>query len=171
MKTSEDETRAAGLLGLAVRLTTAWAILGGAVLIAVVAVNVGSILGVIVGLGAVPGDFELTEMGVAVAAFAFLPYCQATGKNVAADIFTAGASPRWLARFETLASSAALFFGALLLWRMSLGMLDQRAYDYVTTILQVPVWWGYAASLISLALLVFAALATLLDALGRAVRG
>ena len=46
-----------------------------------------------------PGDFELTEMGVAVAAFSFLPYCQLTGANVTADIFTSGASRAWIAIF------------------------------------------------------------------------
>jgi len=51
---------------------------------------------------------------------------------------------------------------------MSLGMIDQREYGYTTTILQIPLWWGYAASLASLALLAFAAAATWLDALRRA---
>jgi TRAP-type C4-dicarboxylate transport system permease small subunit len=161
-------TATARLLGLAVRAATAWALVGGLVLSAAIAVNVASILGVMLGLGPVPGDFELTEIGVAVAAFAFLPYCQATGRNVTADIFTARASPRWLGRFELLASSVAFLFALLLLWRMSLGMADQREYGYTTTILQIPVWWGYAASLASLALLAFAAAATWLDALRRA---
>lgn len=139
--------------------------LGGAVLVAVVAVNVASIIGFATGLGGVPGDFEMTEIGCAIAAFAFLPYCQAAGLNVTADIFTARAGPRWLALFRLLAAVVAVLFAALLLWRMSLGMLDQRQYDYTTAILQIPIWWGYAACLVSLALLVFAALATVVDAL------
>ncbi|QIE57785.1 TRAP transporter small permease [Pikeienuella piscinae] len=116
-----------------------------------------------------PGDFEMTEVGVAVAAFAFLPYCQLTDSNVTADIFTAGASRRWIARFRLLASVVALLFGALLLWRMFAGMESQREYGYTTTILQLPIWLAFIPILISLALLVAAALISINDA-GRAAR-
>jgi len=64
------------LHGLVLRITTGWAILGGLVLMAVVAVNVASVVGAAVFNSAVPGDFEMTELGVAIAAFSFLPYCQ-----------------------------------------------------------------------------------------------
>ena len=36
-------------------------------------------------------------------------------------------------------------------------MIDQKIYSYTTAILQIPMWWGYAAALLSLALLVVAA--------------
>ncbi len=154
-----------GLFGAASFAIRAWALIGGGALLAVVCVNVLSVLGGIF-TSPFPGDFELSEMGVAVAAFAFLPYCQLTGANVTADIFTARAGPRALAVFGLLASTVALLFSSLLLWRMSLGMLDQRAYGYTTAILQVPVWWAYAAILVSLALLAVASLMTLVAALG-----
>ncbi|MDJ0630206.1 MAG: TRAP transporter small permease subunit [Rhodobacter sp.] len=160
----------AKLHGFVLRLCTGWALMGGVVLLAVIATNVVSVVGAATVGRAFPGDFELTEMGVAIAAFAFLPYCQIAGLNVTADIFTAGASRLWLAIFALLASIAALLFSGLLLWRMYHGMLDQRNYDYVTTILQVPLWWGYAAALASLALLVLASLASLVDALGGLTR-
>src|SRR3546814_20911353 len=68
---------------------TAWALLGGLVLVAVVLINVLSVIGGVV-WRPFPGDFEMTEIGIAVAAFAFLPYCHLTGANVNADIFTIG---------------------------------------------------------------------------------
>lgn len=157
----------ARLMRLAVRASTAWALAGGAVLCAVIAVNVVSILGAALGAGAVPGDFELTELGVAVAVFAFLPYCRATGRDVRAEVFASRASDRARAAMDLLAATVAALFAALLFWRMWAGMADQREYGYVTTILQIPVWWGYAASLASLALLIFAAAATWADALAR----
>ena len=40
-------------------------------------------------------------------------------------------------------------------------MLDQRAYDYTTTILQIPHWWAYLPILFSLVLLCVAALITM----------
>lgn len=151
----------AGLASLARSLITGWALFGGVVLVAVVLVNVASVAGAAV-WKPFPGDFELTEMGVAVAAFTFLPYCQLTGANVTADIFTAGASPRWLALFSLLASVVALGFSLLMLWRMYFGMLDQKAYGYTTAILQVPHWLAYLPILLSLALLAVASLLTLL---------
>lgn len=153
----------AGAIEFAIR---GWALLGGAMLLAVVAINVISVAGGIL-WRPFPGDFELTEMGVAIAAFAFLPYCQLTGANVTADIFTARAGPRWRAAFRLAASAVAAIFAAILVWRMQAGAADQKTYRYTTTILQVPVWWAYVPVLISLWLLVLASGLTL----ARAARG
>ncbi len=150
-----------GFTGAASRLITAWALLGGILLLAVVAVNMISIVGSVFGKP-FPGDFELTEMGVAVAVFAFLPYCQLVGANVSADIFTSGASRRTIAVFTMFASLVALGFAGLLIWRMYFGMLNQKDYDYTTTILQIPHWMAFVPILVSLALLALAAFVTLL---------
>lgn len=153
-----------GFAGVVARAVTLWALAGGLLLLAVVAVNCLAVLGMAVGQ-TLPGDFEVTEMGVAVAVFAFLPWCQLTGANVTADIFTARAGPRVLAGLSALASAVACAFALLLLWRMTLGLLDQRTYGNTTTILQIPVWWGFVPALASLALLALAALVTLGEAL------
>ncbi|GAB4535134.1 MAG: hypothetical protein Tsb0019_36670 [Roseibium sp.] len=156
-----SETGSSGFTGAASRLITLWALLGGMLLLAVVAVNMISIVGSIFGKP-FPGDFELTEMGVAVAVFAFLPYCQLVGANVSADIFTSNASRRTVAFFTLLGSVVALGFAGLLIWRMYFGMLDQKDYDYTTTILQIPHWMAFVPILLSLALLAMAAVVTLL---------
>ncbi len=52
-------------------------------------------------------------------------------------------------------------FSLLLLSRMYYGMLDQKAYEYVTTILQLPIWLAYIPILFSLVLLAVASLVTL----------
>lgn len=152
----------AGPIGLARSVITGWAVLGGVVLVAVVVLNVISVIGGVV-WEPFPGDFEMTEVGVAVAAFAFLPYCQITDANVTADIFTAGASPRWVAAFALLASLVALFVSLLLLWRMYFGMLDQKAFGYTTAILQFPHWIAFVPILVSLALLAVASVITLVE--------
>ncbi|MGO4852821.1 TRAP transporter small permease [Phaeovulum sp. W22_SRMD_FR3] len=146
--------------GLVPTLITGWALLGGAMLLAVVAVNVVSVVGAIFG-APFPGDFELTEMGVANAAFAFLPYCQLTRSNVTADIFTQNAGPRMLASLRLMSSLVALLFGLLLLWRMYAGLLDQKQYNYETSILQLPIWMAFVPILVSLALLSVSAAITL----------
>ncbi|OOY05298.1 TRAP transporter small permease protein [Thioclava sediminum] len=140
----------------------AWALAGGGVLAAIVAVNVWTVVGGFIGLP-FAGDFELTEMGVAIAAFMFLPYCQLADQNVTADIFTSKLSAAVQRRFSAIGSVLALGFAALLLWRMYFGMLDQKSYSLATTILQIPVWWAYLPALASLALLFIAAALSLRD--------
>lgn len=159
--TDDIQQGSPGLVGAASRLITVWALLGGLLLLAVVGVNMVSIIGSVFGKP-FPGDFELTEMGVAVAVFTFLPYCQLVGANVSADIFTSGASRRTIAFFTLLGSLVALGFASLLIWRMYFGMLDQKEYDYTTTILQIPHWIAFIPILVSLALLAVAAIVTLL---------
>ncbi len=162
-----SDRRRTGILGWAEALIHGWAIVGGFVLLAVVLVNVLSVLGGIF-WRPFPGDFELTEMGVAVAAFAFLPFCQLTDANVTADIFTARASHRWISAFRLLAAIVALGFAGLLAWRMYYGMGDQRTYGYETAILQIPIWLAFVPILFSLVLLAVASLVTLVET-GRTV--
>lgn len=151
-----------GPSGLVSRLITGWALLGGVLLLAVVLMNTYSIVGNQFSLP-FPGDFEMTEIGIAIAAFSFLPYCQLTGANVTADIFTARASARWVAIFNLVGSLVALIFSLLLLWRMWAGMLDKKLYGDITAILAFPYWLAYAPCLISLVLLALAAFVTLRD--------
>ncbi|MGH6902063.1 MAG: TRAP transporter small permease subunit, partial [Geminicoccaceae bacterium] len=84
-----------GPLGRALHLTaTAVALIGGAILFALTLLTVVSVAGRAVFSAPIPGDFELVEVGMAVAIFAFLPYCQIVRGNVIVDLFTAKASPR-----------------------------------------------------------------------------
>jgi TRAP-type C4-dicarboxylate transport system permease small subunit len=143
------------------RLAALAALLGGGLILGVVAINAWSILAdAAVGLP-FAGTFELTEIGVAVAVFLFLPYCQLTGANVTADFFTARLSERGRAGLSVVWAAAALGFSLLLLERMWAGLLDQRAYRLTTTILQVPVWWAFVPILVALALLAAACLVSL----------
>lgn len=158
------ETKRAGLVGLARRVITGWALLGGLVLVGVVLVNAYSIVAGVLINKPFPGDFELTEMGAAIAAFCFLPYCQLRRANVTADIFTMHASPRAVALMSTFAAVIATLFAGLLIWRMGAGLLDYQEYKEFTGILQIPIWWAFVPALISLGLLLCAALITLSEA-------
>ncbi len=156
-----DADARAGFSDAACAIIRWWALAGGAVLLFLVLMNVVSVLGSALYGTPFPGDFELTEVGVAVAALSFLPYCQITDSNVTADIFTSRASPRWIAIFALAASLVALGFAGLLLWRMWFGMLDQKTYGYETTILQFPHWIAFIPILVSLGLLMVASVITL----------
>ncbi len=47
-----------------------------------------------------------------------------------------------------LVEALTLVVWALLVWRMGLAMLEYRENGEVSFILQMPVWWGYAASFV-----------------------
>jgi TRAP-type C4-dicarboxylate transport system permease small subunit len=136
-------------------------------LLAIVLMNTWSVISLSALGFPVPGDFEMVQMGVAIAAFSFLPYCQLTGTNVTADIFTSRASPRWVALFALLAALVAVAFSVLLIWRMSDGLASYLEYEEVTTILNIPLWTAFPPILISLALLIVASAITV----GQALRG
>lgn len=100
------------------------------------------------GVGPINGDFELVEAGVAFAIFAFLPLCQITAGHASVDIFTARL-PAGVQRFLR-AATEVLFAVVLILiaWRLFEGMASKRGYGETTFLLQFPIWWAYAASLV-----------------------
>ncbi len=156
-----ETPRSDGSGGFLRAAVTAWALAGGGLLVAVIVVNVLSVIGGAVLGRPFPGDFEITEIGIAVAVFAFLPYCQMSDANVTADVFTSRAGPRLRAVLGLAASATALAFSALLVWRMWFGLLDQKLYGYTTAILQFPHWIAFASILASLGLLAAASTMTL----------
>ncbi len=150
---------------LVYRLCEYWALLGGLLLLIVVLINGWSIVSGALMNKPFPGDYELTEYGVAVAIFCFLPWCQISGSNVSADIFTERASPRAINIMKQIGVVVAIIFSAVLLWRMSAGLLDYREYEEATGLLQIPLWWGFVPALFSLFLVALAALVNLLQLL------
>lgn len=150
--------------GLARRVIEWWALLGGIVLLGVAFMTTWSAATGFAFGKPLPGDFELTEILVAVAAFAYLPYCQLTDANVTADLFTARAGARAVAVFALFAALLALGFSVLLAWRTWAGLIDYRQFVETTAILKIPIWTAYVPAVASLVLLVLACLITLKDA-------
>lgn len=110
------------------------------------------------GIGPIYGDFEIVEAGVAFAIFAFLPLCQLTSGHAVVDIFTSQFSSRVNRLLLMLAE--AVFAAVLVLIAVQLfgGMLAKQRFGENTFILQFPVWWGYAASLVAAVLAAFVGL-------------
>lgn len=131
---------------------SAWlALLGGVVLVGLTVMTVVSIVGRTFnrfGLGPVPGDFEIIEMGAAFAIFAFLPWCQYRRGHVTVDIFMARFGEKVNFAIDVIANALMTLAAAIMLWRLTLGMLDKHAYHETSFILQFPIWWGYAASMV-----------------------
>lgn len=161
------ETRAfrVRLLGLTRSVITLWALAGGFLLVGIVLLTAYSAGMNILFHQPVPGDFEIVEVGVAVAVSTFLPYCQLTYSNVTVDVFTMWAGPKLITGLSLLASIVAMFFAALLLWRMSAGMIDYREYQEYTAINGFPLWMAFPPFLISLLLLFIASLVTASEAI------
>jgi len=124
---------------------------GGFVLSLVAVVSVSSIAGRSLsgfGLGPVPGDFELVEAGTALAVFCFLPCCHLRRSHADVGMFW-NIYPAPLQRFLKVATDALMLaVWLLLVWRMGVAMLEYRSNGEVSFILQMPVWWGYAASML-----------------------
>lgn len=151
-------------------LARAFAFAGGVVLVAMTGMSVVSIAGRTVLGRPLAGDFELVQVGCAVAVAAFLPYCQLRRGNIIVDFFTVRAGPRVQAALDALGALLLAAVMALLAWRTAAGMLTVKAAGEITMIVGFPVWLGYAAIVPSLALTALVGLVTALEAL-KASRG
>jgi TRAP-type C4-dicarboxylate transport system permease small subunit len=130
-------------------LSRAMAWFGGLVLTLIALVSVASIAGRALsgfGLGPVPGDFELVEAGTALAVFCFLPWAHLKRGHAWVDLFWPYYPAPMKKLLEVLADTLMLACWVVLVWRMGVGMMDYRENAEVSFILQMPVWWGYAAS-------------------------
>jgi TRAP-type C4-dicarboxylate transport system permease small subunit len=131
-------------------LSRAMAWFGSLVLVLIAVMSVASIIGRALsgfGLGPVPGDFELVEAGTALAVFCFLPWAHLKRGHAVVDMLW-GSYPLPMRRvLDVLADGLMLAVWLLLVWRMSIAMAEYRHNGEVSFILQMPVWWGYAASM------------------------
>lgn len=144
------------------RLCRILAATGGIILTGLTLVTVASVLGRALFDTPVPGDFELVELGAAVAVSFFLPYCQIHEGNVIVDLFTAKASPGVIRILGALGDLLFLVISALLCWRLVHGCLEYREYEEVTMVLHIPIWWAMAPMIVSFVLLTLTCATTML---------
>ena len=149
--------------GLLDVLARTFAFIGGAVLVGITLMSVTSIAGRALLGKPVPGDFELVQVGSAVAIAAFLPYCQLRRGNIIVDFFTARTSARVQGRLDALGALLFSAVMALLAWRTTLGFMTVKASHEVTMIVGFPVWIGYAAIVPSLVLATLVGLHTAVE--------
>lgn len=145
---------------------------GGAVLLVLVAMTTVSIAGRAMvpfdlGIGPIRGIYDITEIGMAAAIFAFLPWAHLSEAHARVDLFRA-AIPGPLDRALDLIFNAGMLAAAAVgAWRLYLGMMDKLSYGETTLIAGIPVWQGYAASLVGAAGFVLIASFTVLRAARR----
>ncbi|MEN8710489.1 MAG: TRAP transporter small permease subunit [Paracoccaceae bacterium] len=169
---------------IARRLSQGLAILGGCVLIGFALVICVSVIGMTVldlakalglkawmkdaglgWIGPIQGDYEIVEMGMAWAIFAFLPITTATMAHARVEVMTtsfAGWVQRALDMFWMSVMAAVMIFIAE---RLFMGLISKLASGDQTFLLQIPLWWGYLGAF---ALSVMVALIEVYCALRRA---
>ncbi|MEM6662018.1 MAG: TRAP transporter small permease [Pseudomonadota bacterium] len=144
-------------------LAKALAILGGLLLTALAVMTVISVIGrslTFIGLRPITGDFEMVEMGCAIAICAFLPWCQLTRGHVTVDIFV-GLGPRGLHRFTQMTGDLIVTaIAAVLFWRFWLGMGEMISNGQETYLLGLPIWFGYVGGIVGIGLFLIVSLYT-----------
>jgi len=123
------------------------AYLGGAVVSGVGLMSAVSIVRRTVLGRPILGDFELVEMGIAIAGSLFLPYCQATRGHIIVDFFTMRAGARTIGALDRF---GALLMAAMLLtigWRTVVGCVDIAGSGETSMLMRIPIWVGYASML------------------------
>ena len=126
---------------------------GGAVLLCITVLTCVSIAGrallpLDIGVGPIRGIYDLTEIGMAAAVFAFLPWAQYREAHARVDLFRWAIPKKVDQLLDILFNAAMAFVAAVGTYRLYLGMNDKLAYGETTLIAQFPVWQGYAAGLV-----------------------
>ncbi len=138
---------------LAEAIAKALAFAGGAVLHLVIVLTCVSIVGRLfvpfdIGIGPIRGIYDITEIGMAAAVFAFLPWAQLHETHARVDLFQNAFPQPVNLLLDLLYNTAMAFVATVGTWRLYLGMQDKLSYSETTLIAQIPVWYGFAAALI-----------------------
>lgn len=153
------------------RLARWTALLGGIVLVALTLMVVASVTGralIGIGLGPIPGDFELVEAGVGIAIFFFMPWCYLMSGHATVDLLYMH-TPKWAQNAVDLSSDLLMLAVWLVLtWMLIEGMLEKKEYMETSFILQMPMWWSYALCVIGAVVGCLAYVAKTLTRLGLA---
>lgn len=125
-------------------------------------------VGLQIGLGPIPGDFELVEAGTAVAVFCFLPWCQLKQGHVTVDIIADHLPARWNCTLILIGNALVLVVAFVVAWRLWMGfgeqvtwfsqpVRDMLGFGYkpftnsTTYILGMPLWYSFLLSFVGAA--------------------
>jgi TRAP-type C4-dicarboxylate transport system permease small subunit len=131
----------------------AFAVAGGLVFVALVAMSLISIVGRKLASAPVPGDIEIKQMGTAVAAAAMLAYCEMARHHLRVDFFTAKLSTKNKNRLDAMSHLLLAGVAMLLAWRTGVAAISLKEAGETSMVLSWPVWPAVAAMVPSLLLL------------------
>lgn len=135
------------------RVTEGVTLLGGGLLLAIMTLTVVSVIGRYAFNSPIEGDYELVEMGGAVAIFLCFPFTTFNGSNIVAEFFTVGLSDRNKLILDTIHDAIFAAVAALLTWRMSIGAMSKYEEHDTSMLLQVPVWYAFSLAVLAMAML------------------
>lgn len=127
------------------RLAAALAVIGGALITFAALLVTVSVLGRWLLRQPVPADYELVEVCVGVAVFAFLAYTQARSGHIAVDTFTLKVPPRINAVIDGIWDFVLAGFLGFFSWGLFTGGMNARAYGETLIQLPWPIWPVYVA--------------------------
>lgn len=143
------------------KLTAAWAVAGGVVLLVIVGVTVTNIgafaldrVARVFGtnVSALPGYEDFVRLAIGAAVPMFLPWCQMQRGHLAVDLFLKKAPPaidRFIDRVSLVLMAVAALF---LAWFMIQGMMETRADNALSRVLGWQEWPFYIPGIVSLIL-------------------
>lgn len=161
------EAQQMSLRAILVKVINGWALLGGALLLIIVAVTAinaagfsANVIARLLGgrVPGLPGYEDAVQMLVGVAALAMFPYAQLHSAQASVDVFMQYAPSR-ASRIVTVLSNTVL--AAIVMWMAFMlvqGTLQMRADHVETTVLGWPVWVFMSSAVVSCALWSVAAL-------------
>ena len=126
------------------RLAAAFALLGGLCALVVAGMTLCSVIGRNLFAQPVPGDVELSQIGIALAIALCLPWCQLRRGNIIVDFFTQAAPARLNGALERFGALLLAVMLGLLAWRTGVGAVAVDEAGEQTMILGLPMWWAYA---------------------------
>jgi len=150
------------------RIIEYWALIGGVLLILIVAVtswNVGAFtldrIARIFGsnVGALPGYEDFVRLIISVAALMFFPYCQLKRGHVAVELFVARFSNSFREKIDQTWLVATTGLALFLMYWMIKGVAETFSDGVLSPVLGVPEWPFYIPGIVSLFL--WAVVATL----------
>jgi TRAP-type C4-dicarboxylate transport system permease small subunit len=100
------------------------------------------------GIGPITGDYEIVQAGMACVIFAFLPLCQLQAGHASVDIFTDKMPKEIRKALIFMAEIAFALTLILVAWQLANGLGDKYRSHETTALLEFPVWYGYAVSLV-----------------------
>ncbi|MEM1341460.1 MAG: TRAP transporter small permease [Pseudomonadota bacterium] len=177
---------------MASALARTLALFGGTILAAISVMVMASIIGRALDgwlfFSPITGDYELVEIGTAIAVFAFLPWCQLNRGHVSVDILTSRLPLRGQAITALIGDILLAIAAYIICWRLWLGFGEKFPYGSdglresfgmgyrpffpeTSYELEIPIWIAYGLSWLGSAAFLLVALYTVWRGVNEVLRG
>jgi TRAP-type C4-dicarboxylate transport system permease small subunit len=133
------------MLSLLKKISQTLGLLGALVALAICLMTTLSVAGRALIDKPIPGDIEITQMGIALAISLCLPWCQLRGANIIVDFFTQRVSESKRNLLDGIGCLLLVAMYCLLAWRTGAGAIAVREAGETSMIISLPMWWAYAA--------------------------